>query len=63
VFRTRSRFSRRGRGGDPRTRIYLLAGVGVLLIAAFIALVRMGDGAAPARQEIRIELPDAFKTP
>lgn len=56
--RRRSSFSRRA---PPQARLALI-GVGVaLFIALFIFLIRQADVLAPEPQEIRIELPDAFK--
>lgn len=40
----------------------MLIGAGaVLFVAAFLFFMRQADVLAPAPQEIRVELPDAFK--
>jgi hypothetical protein len=38
-----------------------MGGAAVVLIGAFIFFLRQADVLAPAPQEIRVELPDAFK--
>ncbi|MGE0828403.1 MAG: hypothetical protein AB7O04_03515 [Hyphomonadaceae bacterium] len=42
-------------------RLILLGLGGVLLVGGFFVLLNLADGAAPERQETRIELPNAFK--
>ena len=56
--RRRSAFSRRT---PPQMRLALI-GLGVIaVIALFIFFIRQADVLAPAPQEIRVELPDAFR--
>lgn len=54
---------RRRRSGrpNPQMRLILLGLGGVLLVGGFFVLLNLADGAAPERQETRIELPNAFK--
>jgi len=56
--RRRSSFSRRA---SPQQRLIFI-GVGVaVFIGLFVFLIRQADDLAPAPQEIRVALPDAFK--
>ncbi|MGD9814256.1 MAG: hypothetical protein AB7Q23_01045 [Hyphomonadaceae bacterium] len=56
--RRRSAFARRT---PPQLKL-ALGGVGVaLFIAMFVYFIRQADVLAPEPQEIRVELPDAFK--
>lgn len=61
----RRRFSRRRssfRGApNPGARLIMLGGGAFVLIAAFVFFLIRADQLAPAPQEMRIELPDAFK--
>ncbi|MBC7767479.1 MAG: hypothetical protein H7124_01690 [Phycisphaerales bacterium] len=59
--RSRRRRSSFGRRAPPQARLVMI-GVGALLfIALFIFFIRQSDQLAPEPQEIRVELPDAFK--
>ncbi|MDZ4691775.1 hypothetical protein [Terricaulis sp.] len=59
--RRRRRSSSFARRAPPQARLAII-GVGVaLFIALFIFFIRQSDELAPAPQEIRVELPDAFK--
>jgi hypothetical protein len=59
--RRRRRPSRFARRTPPQVRLALI-GLGVVaFIAAFIFFIRQADVLAPDPQEIRVELPDAFK--
>lgn len=56
--RRRSSFSRRA---HPQQRLIFIA-VGVAaFIALFVFFIRQADQLAPEPQEIRVDLPDAFK--
>jgi hypothetical protein len=61
VYRRRRRRSGFARRTPPQLR-YILMGVGfVAFIGLFIFFIRQSDVLAPEPQEIRVELPDAFK--
>lgn len=55
--RRRSRFS----NGTPLNRVAILGVAGAVLIGGFVFFFVQADSRAPAPQEMRIELPDAFK--
>jgi hypothetical protein len=56
--RSRSRF---GGAGPQLNPIFIAGGAAVLVVAAFIFFMVRADQLAPQPQEMRIELPDAFK--
>jgi hypothetical protein len=61
MFRRRRRRSSFARRTPPQARLAII-GVGVaLFIGLFVFFIRQSDELAPAPQEIRVELPDAFK--
>lgn len=61
MFRRRRRRRSFARRTPPQARLVII-GVGVaLFIALFIFFIRQSDELAPPTEEIRIELPDAFK--
>lgn len=61
MFRRRRRRSSFARRGSPQQR-YILIGAGVVIfIGLFVFFMRQADELAPEPQEIRVELPDAFK--
>jgi hypothetical protein len=45
----------------PQSRLIAIGAGAAVLIALFIFFIRQSDELAPAPQEIRVELPDAFK--
>ena len=61
MYRRRRRRSGFARRTPPPVR-YILMGVGfVVFIGLFIYFIRQSDVLAPEPEEIRVELPDAFK--
>lgn len=61
MFRRRRRRSSFARRTPPQARLVMI-GVGLIaFIALFIFFIRQSDELAPEPQEIRVELPDAFK--
>lgn len=61
MFRRRRRRSSFARRTPPQARLIAI-GVGIVaLIALFVFFIRQADVLAPEPQEIRVELPDAFK--
>jgi hypothetical protein len=59
--RRRRRSSSFARRTPPQARL-IAAGVGaVALVALFVFFMRQADVLAPEPQEMRVELPDAFK--
>jgi hypothetical protein len=61
MFQRRRRRSSFGRRTPPQLR-YIAYGAGaVVVIGLFIFFIGQSDTLAPAPQEIRVELPDAFK--
>lgn len=60
MFRRRRRRSSFARPSTIQPWMLLAVG-GVAFIAAFIFFMRQADTLAPPQQEIRVELPDAFK--
>jgi len=62
MFRRRRRRSSSFARRTPPQVAYIAIGLGVVaVIAAFIFFIRQSDVLAPERQEIRVELEDAFK--
>jgi hypothetical protein len=59
--RRRRRSSAFARRAPPQVRLILIALGVVAFVAAFIFFIRQSDVLAPDPQEIRVELPDAFK--
>jgi hypothetical protein len=59
--RRRRRSSAFARRAPPQLRLILIALSFVAFVAAFIFFIRQSDVLAPEPQEIRVELPDAFK--
>lgn len=60
MFRRRRRRNSFGRRAPQRGLILIGAGA-VAFVALFIFFIRQADELAPAPQEVRVELPDAFK--
>ena len=52
---------RRSRSIEPRSRLILIGVTALVLVGGFIMLLNRADSAAPEREVVRIELPDAFK--
>jgi hypothetical protein len=61
MYRRRRRRSSFARGPPVWLRPALIGAGVVAFIAAFAFFMRQADVLAPAPQEIRVELPDAFK--
>jgi hypothetical protein len=61
VYRRRRRRSGFARRTPPQVRYILMAVGAVAFIGLFIFFIRQSDVLAPEPQEIRVELPDAFK--
>ncbi len=61
MYRRRRRRSAFARRTPPQVRLALIGLGAVAAIALFIFFIRQADVLAPDPQEIRIELPDAFK--
>ena len=61
MFRRRRRRSSFARRTPPQARLVFIGGAGVAFIALSIFFTRQSDKLAPEPQEIRVELPDAFK--
>ncbi len=60
MFRRRRRRSSFSRHAPQRPLVLIGLGVAAF-VALFIYFIRQADVLAPAPQEIRVELPDAFK--
>ena len=61
--RVRRRRRRRGGGGISPRMLQIAGGVGALaLVAGFFFFLNAADRAVPAREEVRVALPDAFAT-
>lgn len=60
MFRRRRRRSSFSRQAPQQPIVMIGAGI-VAFIALFIFFIRQADVLAPAPQEIRVDLPDAFK--
>jgi hypothetical protein len=61
MFRRRRRRSAFARRTPPQVRLALIAAGFVAFVALFIFFIRQADVLAPEPQQIRIDLPDAFK--
>jgi hypothetical protein len=61
MYRRRRRRSGFARRTPPQLRLALIGAGAVAFIALFIFFIRQADVLAPEPQEIRVELPDAFK--
>lgn len=61
MFRRRRRRSSFARRAPPHLRLALIGAGVVAFVGLFIFFVRQADVLAPEPQEIRVELPDAFK--
>ncbi|HYD87688.1 MAG TPA: hypothetical protein VEA80_09450 [Vitreimonas sp.] len=61
MFRRRRRRSSFARRAPPQARLAMIGVGAVVFIALFIFFIRQADELAPEPQEIRVELPDAFK--
>jgi hypothetical protein len=61
MFRRRRRRSSFARRAPPQLKYAAYAGVAAVVIGLFIFFIRQSDVLAPEPQEIRVELPDAFK--
>jgi hypothetical protein len=61
MFRRRRRRSSFARRAPPQLRYAAYGAVAVVVIGLFIFFIRQSDVLAPEPQEIRVELPDAFK--
>lgn len=59
--RSRRRRSSFGRRTPPQARLVVIGVAALAVIALFIFFIRQSDELAPEPQEIRVELPDAFK--
>jgi hypothetical protein len=61
MYRRRRRRSGFARRSPPQLR-FALIGLGIVaFIALFVFFIRQADVLAPEPQEMRVELPDAFK--
>jgi hypothetical protein len=61
MYRRRRRRSAFARRSPPQLKLVLIGAGVVAFIALFIFFIRQSDVLAPEPQEIRVELPDAFK--
>jgi hypothetical protein len=61
MFRRRRRRSSFARRTPPQLKYAAYGAVAVAAIGLFIFFIRQSDVLAPEPQEIRVELPDAFK--
>jgi len=61
MFRRRRRRSSFARRGPAWVRPALIGVGAVMFIGLFVFFIRQSDVLAPDPQEIRVELPDAFK--
>jgi hypothetical protein len=61
MFRRRRRRSSFARRAPPQVRLIAIGAIAVMVIGLFIFFIRQSDELAPEPQEIRVELPDAFK--
>lgn len=61
MFRRRRRRSSFARRTPPQARLVFIGAAVVAFVGLFIFFIRQSDELAPEPQEIRVELPDAFK--
>lgn len=61
MFRRRRRRSSFARRAPPQLRLALIGAGVAAFIGLFVFFIRQSDELAPEPQEIRVELPDAFK--
>lgn len=61
MFRRRRRRSSFSRRAPPQLNLILMGVGAVAFVALFIFFIGQSDTLAPAPQEIRVELTDAFK--
>jgi hypothetical protein len=61
MFRRRRRRSSFSRRAPPQLRYIAYGACAVVVIGLFIFFIGQSDTLAPQPQEIRVELPDAFK--
>ncbi|MBL8538317.1 MAG: hypothetical protein JNM59_13000 [Hyphomonadaceae bacterium] len=61
MFRRRRRRSSFARRAPPQARLAIIGLGAAAFIALFVFFIRQADVLAPEPQEIRIDLPDAFK--
>lgn len=61
MFRRRRRRSRFSSGGPPLNRMLVFGVGGALVLGLFLFFFFQAESRAPTPQEVRIELPDAFK--
>ena len=61
MFRRRRRRSSFSRRGSPQTRYIAIGAGAVVFIGLFLFFMRQADTLAPEPQEVRVELPNAFK--
>lgn len=61
MFRRRRRRSSFARRTPPQVKYAVYGVAAVVVIGLFVFFIRQSDTLAPAPQEIRVELPDAFK--
>jgi len=61
MYRRRRRRSSFARRTPPQLRLIAIGAAIVVVIGLFIFFIRQSDVLAPEPQEIRVELPDAFK--
>jgi hypothetical protein len=61
MFRRRRRRSSFARRSPPQARLIMIGVGAAVFIGLFLFFMRQADVLAPEPQEIRVELPDAFK--
>lgn len=61
MFRRRRRRSRFSSGGPPLSRMLVFGVAGAIFLGGFLFFFFQAESLAPAPQDMRIELPDAFK--
>jgi hypothetical protein len=61
MYRRRRRRSSFARRTPPQVRYIAIGACAAVMIGLFVFFIRQSDVLAPEPQEIRVELPDAFK--
>jgi hypothetical protein len=61
MYRKRRRRSSFGRRSPPQLRLALIGVAAAVVVGLFVFFIGQSDRLAPAPQEVRVEVEDAFK--